>query len=186
MTENPKRLVERLSPVCLAALERTVADAAAQCLTEVVPEHLFQSLLHDDSSGARRLLDILRVDHDAVVAVTQRVVGQVRAGNAGKPVFATALFQWLQDAWSYGSLELQRSHIDSATLCRTWIRHFARYTTVEFRSLSALDKRAVDAHVGTFDDAAAPAPSLAERVAQLERRVTELEQSLAMERGRYH
>ena len=46
----------------------------------------------------------------------QRYLSDLRAGNAGKPVFDTLVWDWIQDAWIYTSAELGEDKVRSGAL----------------------------------------------------------------------
>src|SRR6478736_2153637 len=105
LVAEPRALFKKLTPTCTRALEA----AAGACVTgqhyEVTVEHLLGALLEDRESDVAIILDHFRVDRAGVRATLQRYIGDLRSGNAGKPVFSQLLLELMQDAWVYASTE---------------------------------------------------------------------------------
>src|SRR5450432_1023670 len=103
LVAEPRSLLKTLNPTCTRALER----AAGACLTarhyEVTVEHMLLALLDDLESDVPRILEHFEVQPDRVRSAIQRYVGDLRSGNAGKPVFAPLLLELIEDAWVYVS-----------------------------------------------------------------------------------
>src|SRR5690606_36928458 len=69
----------------------------------------------------------------------QRVLETMRTGNAGRPVFAETLFQWLEDAWVVASLEHGASEIRTGHLIQQFCARGHRYSAETLAELAAID-----------------------------------------------
>ena len=152
MRVDPKALVRRLNPTCTAALEAAVAQAASSRFYEIVPEHLLSELLAVADGDAALLLAHLQIDAARLRARIQRSLERMRTGNAGRPVFAQSLFQWIEDAWVVGSLHLGATEVRSGHLLLCFADRGGRYSAEGYAELEAID---VDALRKDFERATA-------------------------------
>ena len=85
----------------------------------------------------------------------------MRTGNAGRPVFAESLFQWLEDAWVVASLNHGATEIRSGHLIGQFGARGHRYSAETFPEIAALDldalRRDFDAVTGASKEAVAGA-----------------------------
>jgi type VI secretion system protein VasG len=113
---EPRSLLRKLDGTCTRALE----GAAGACMSsrhyEVTVEHVLLALLDDRGSDVTTIFEHYRIDLTHARASLQRYMSELRSGNAGKPVFSTLLFEWIQDAWIYASTELGESQVRSGAL----------------------------------------------------------------------
>lgn len=137
---EPRALLKKLSPICTQAFE----GAAARCISarhyEVTVEHALLSLLDLDQSDIRVVLAHYGVDVETVRATVARYVGELRSGNAGKPVFSSLLFEWVQDAWLYSATELDAASVRSGALLVRLCQASSRYLPFELAALQAVDR----------------------------------------------
>lgn len=137
---EPRALLKKLSPICTQAFE----GAAARCISarhyEVTVEHALLSLLDMDQSDIRVVLAHYGIDAELVRATVARYVGELRSGNAGKPVFSSLLFEWVQDAWLYSATELDAASIRSGALLVRLCQASSRYLPFELAALQGVDR----------------------------------------------
>jgi type VI secretion system protein VasG len=140
---EPRALLKKLSPICTQAFE----GAAARCISarhyEVTVEHALLALLDLDQSDIRVVLAHYGIDVEIVRATVSRYVGELRSGNAGKPVFSSLLFEWVQDAWLYSATELDAGSVRSGALLVRLCQASSRYLPFELTALQAVDREEI-------------------------------------------
>ena len=164
MRVAPKAFVRRLNSTCTAFLGAAVGEAAGRRFYEIVPEHLLLAMLSAEECDARRLLLHAELDVGHLRGRVQRVLEQMRTGNAGRPVFAESLFQWLEDAWVLASLYFGAGEIRSGHLLLMYASLGHRYSAEVHPELRTLPveslKRGFEAiTAGTKEAALASAAS---------------------------
>jgi type VI secretion system protein VasG len=152
MRVQPKLLVARLDPPCTAMLEAAVGRAAQARCYEIVPEHLLAELLAEPDGDAAQVLGHCGQDRPRLLARVERSLTRLATGNAGRPVFAEALFQWIEDSWTLASLQYGVSYLRPAHMLLQFIERGARYSAEEFAELEAIEpeplRRELEAIVG--------------------------------------
>ena len=143
MRIEPKAIVSRLNPTCAALLEAAVAHAASGRFYEIVPEHLLQPLLTAADSDAGAIAGHAQIDVPRVRRRIEGVLGAMRTGNAGRPVFAESVFQWFEDAWLLASLQYGATAIRSGHLLLSFAARVHRYTAEPLPELSSLPVEAL-------------------------------------------
>jgi type VI secretion system protein VasG len=111
-----KPLVGRLGGYCKSSLE----NAAGLCISrghyEITLEHLLHRLLDEPQADLSLLLRQNGVDAGALRQGVDRVLEEMRSGNAGRPAFSPLLLELLQDAWLLGSVDLGQTLIRSGAV----------------------------------------------------------------------
>ncbi|MBX3261214.1 MAG: type VI secretion system ATPase TssH [Labilithrix sp.] len=162
MVAEPRALFKKLTPTCTRALEA----AAGACVTgqhyEVTVEHLLGALLDDRESDVAVVLDHFRVDRAGVRATVQRYLGDLRSGNAGKPVFSQLLLELFQDAWVYASTELGEAQVRSGAMLVRILQAPNRYLPFELPALEAVPRDELRKNLGALAAPSAEAARLAE------------------------
>ena len=162
LVTEPRALFKKLTPTCTRALE----VAAGACVTgqhyEVTVEHLLATLLDDRESDVATVLDHFRVDRAGVGATLHRYVGELRTGNAGKPVFSQLLLELMQDAWVYASVEQGEGQIRSGALLVRILGAPNRYLPFVLEALEPIPRDELRKCLGTVAGASAEAARLAE------------------------
>ncbi len=166
MRVEPKAIVRRLNPTCTAMLESAVAYAASGRYYEIVPEHLLLALLGGEDTDASALLAHVGLDPARPRQRVTRACELMRSGNAGRPVFAETLFQWLEDSWVFASLQFGAGEIRSGHLLLMFASRGHRYCADSFPEVAGLPVEALrkdfEAIVARTKEAAAT-PSADER-----------------------
>src|ERR1700722_14017884 len=98
LVAEPRSLLRKLNGTCTRAFEAAASACIASRHYEVTVEHVILSLLDDRKSDLTVVFDHYRIDLAHARATLQRYMSELRSGNAGKPVFSTLLFEWVQDA----------------------------------------------------------------------------------------
>ncbi|HZH55812.1 MAG TPA: Clp protease N-terminal domain-containing protein, partial [Burkholderiaceae bacterium] len=93
-----KPLFARLNPYCTASLEGAAGLTLARNHYEIAVEHMLRRLLDDPESDVVRILRHFEIDALRLAAQLDETLSQLRNGNPGRPVFATLLTEWVQEA----------------------------------------------------------------------------------------
>jgi type VI secretion system protein VasG len=139
MRVEPKILVRRLSPVCTGMLEAAVGRAASGQFYEIVPELLLLQIVEQSDGDAAQILQHFGQDRQRLLGRLDRTLQAMKKGNAGRPVFAESLFQWIEDAWTIASLLYGVTALRSGHLLMQFCERSGRYTAEEFPEIEAID-----------------------------------------------
>ncbi len=143
LSVEPRSLLKKLNPSCTRALEA----AAGACLShqhyEVTVEHLMLALLEEPEGDLRAVFEHFKIDPGTAIGQVQRSLGELRRGNAGKPVFSSLLLEWLEDAWLLGSIEYGLTQIRSLPLLVRLVTLPLRYLPNPFPFLELLPRDAL-------------------------------------------
>ena len=147
---EPRALIDKLNPTCRRAFERAAGASVTARHREVSVEHVLLALLDERESDFVALLEHHRVDPTHARAALQRYVGELAAGNPGKPVFSPTLFEWMQDAWVYASAELGDIALRSGALLVRLLLAPGRYTPVNLEGFANLPRDELRKRVGSL------------------------------------
>ena len=111
-----KPLVGRLDGYCKESLENAVGLCVSRGHYEITVEHLLHRLLDEPQADLPLLLRQNGVDAGTLRQGIDRVLEDMRTGNAGRPAFSPLLLELLQDAWLLGSVDLGQSLIRSGAV----------------------------------------------------------------------
>jgi type VI secretion system protein VasG len=139
MRVQPKVLVQRLSPICTGMLEAAVGRAAQGQYYEIVPEHLLYGLLGQEDADANEILQFFGQDRLRLLGRVEKTLKAMKTGNAGRPVFAESLFQWIEDSWTLASLLYGVNKLRTGHLFLQFVERSSRYTAEEFPEIEAID-----------------------------------------------
>jgi type VI secretion system protein VasG len=137
---EPRALLGKLNATCTRALEGAVSACMSSRHYEVTVEHLLTALLDEQQSDVRVLLGGYSIDVGSVRGGLQHALGDLRSGNAGKPVFSSLLLECLQDAWLYVSAELGETKIRSGAILVRIALTSSRYMPSEVPALAGLPR----------------------------------------------
>lgn len=139
MRVQPKVLVQRLSPVCTGMLEAAVGRAAQGRFYEIVPEHLLHGIIGQEDGDAAEILKHFGQDRLRLIGRIEKTLKSMKTGNAGRPVFAESLFQWVEDSWTLASLLYGVNRLRTGHLLLQFIERSSRYTAEEFPEIEIID-----------------------------------------------
>ncbi|HRI66576.1 MAG TPA: type VI secretion system ATPase TssH [Polyangium sp.] len=128
MLVEAKAIIKRLSRICTSALEGAVVQCVNARHYEVTVEHLLLALLDDANSDVAFLVMHYDLDPARLRTALQRSLSDLRTGNAGKPVFSPTMLEWMQDAWTVGSVEYGFAKVRSGMLFQRLLIQTSRYT----------------------------------------------------------
>ena len=111
-----KPLVGRLDGYCKESLENAVGLCVSRGHYEITVEHLLHRLLDEPQADLPLLLRQNGVEAVVLRQGVDRVLEDMRTGNAGRPAFSPLLLELLQDAWLLGSVDLGQSLIRSGAV----------------------------------------------------------------------
>jgi type VI secretion system protein VasG len=159
MRVAPKSLVRKLTPTATRALEAAVGRAAGAGAHEIVVEHLLVQLLEPDEGDVARILHNWNVDRKKLAARVERALQRMRTGNPGRPVISENVFNWIEDAWLLGSVELGASSLRTGHLLLQLAARQDRYVGEAYSELDALP---LDEVKRDLDVVLAPSPESVE------------------------
>lgn len=150
MIAEPRALLRKLNGRCTRALEAAVSACMSSRHYEVTVEHVLLALVDDRGSDVSAVFEHYRVELSHARGALQRYVGELRSGNAGKPVFSPLLLEWIEDAWLYASLELGEKHVRSGALLVRVVQSPTRYLPAELPLLERLPREEVRRELATL------------------------------------
>ena len=147
---EPRTLIAKLNPTCRRAFERAAGSSVTARQREVTVEHVLLALLDERESDLVALLEHYRVDATHARAALQKYVGELAAGNSGRPVFSPTLFEWLQDAWVQASAELGEAALRSSSLLLRLLLAPLRYTAIDLPGFEEIPRDELRKTLGTL------------------------------------
>src|SRR5580693_2922038 len=128
MLVDAKSIIKRLTRPCTAALESGVVQCVNARHYEVTLEHVMLALLDNPDSDLAFLVMHYDLDPARLRQVLQRSLEDLRTGNAGKPTFSPTMLEWMQDAWTIGSVDYGYQKIRSGVLFMLLARSPSKYS----------------------------------------------------------
>jgi type VI secretion system protein VasG len=122
-----KPLVGRLGGYCKESLENAVGLCVSRGHYEITVEHLLHRLLDEPQADLPLLLRQNGVEAGVLRQGLERVLEDMRTGNAGRPAFSPLLLELLQDAWLLGSVDLGQSQIRSGAVLAALVARASFY-----------------------------------------------------------
>jgi type VI secretion system protein VasG len=147
-----KPLFARLNPYSTKTLENAAGLTLARNHYEISIEHMLRQMLDDNHADTVLILEHFEVDPMRLMAQLDDALAQLKNGNPGRPVFASLLTEWIQDAWLIASLVLGGGKIRGGALLLALISRLGYYTagTRYGDSLKAISKDALTADFGSI------------------------------------
>ncbi len=161
MLVDPKSIIKRLTRPCTAALEAGVVQCVTARHYEVTLEHVMLALLDNADSDIAFLVMHYDLDPARLRQTLQRSLEDLRSGNAGKPTFSPMMLEWMQDAWTIGSVEYGFQKIRSGVLFARLVQQPSKYSASNIGTyLEAIPKDDIKTHLtkilsGSKEDAEA-------------------------------
>ena len=128
MLVEPKSIIKRLTRPCTAALEAGIGQCVNARHYEVTLEHVMLALLDNADSDIAFLVMHYDLDPARLRQTLQRSLEDLRTGNAGKPTFSPTMLEWMQDAWTIGSVEYGFQKIRSGVLFARLVQQPTKYS----------------------------------------------------------
>jgi type VI secretion system protein VasG len=150
LVADARSLLKKLNPTCTRALEQGASACVSGRHYEVTVEHVLLALIDDRDSDVVAVLAHYNVDPTTARSALQRVVGELRSGNAGKPVFSPLLLEWFQDAWIYASTELGETAVRSGALLVRTLLAPSRYVPSDLSFFDAIPREELRKSVATI------------------------------------
>lgn len=140
---DPALLVGRLNDVCRAALEAAVGRTVARTHYNVEIEHFLLALLDRPNNDCDAILRYFDIDRDRLVADLTKALDGMRVGCSRNPELAEEIYDLLERAWLFGSIERNARTVRSgyllvALLTDAALARHAREASRQFASLDAL------------------------------------------------
>ena len=127
MQVEPKTLVRRLTSTATQCLEAAVGAGASAGHYEITVEHLLLQLLVGDTGQPAAIFQEHGRDRRGVVRQLEKTIQLMRTGHSGRPTFSQTVFQWIEEAWVVGSLELGHARVCTGVLLAQLIRRRGSY-----------------------------------------------------------
>lgn len=123
-----KPLFARLNVYSTKALENAAGVTLARTHYEISLEHWLRQLLEDPNGDVTRILTRFDIDPLLLRAQLDDGLAQLKNGNPGRPVFASLLTEWIQEAWLIASLVLGTGRIRGGSLLLALVSRLGYYT----------------------------------------------------------
>ncbi|MFO0549372.1 MAG: type VI secretion system ATPase TssH [Polyangiaceae bacterium] len=111
-----KPLLGRLNAVSLHAVEAAASACVSRGHYEITVEHVLLELLQTADCDVPRVLAHFDVSVPHWLRSLVETIESVRTGNAGKPVLAPSLVEWIEDSWMVASIDQGASAVRSGTM----------------------------------------------------------------------
>ncbi len=128
MLVDAKAIISRLTKTNVNTLQASVVHAMNAGHYEVTVEHVFNALLDNAESDVAFLAMHYDLDPSGLKSTLQRSLESLRTGNAGKPTFSPRLLEWMQDAFTVGSLLWGYNKVRSGVLFYHLVTAGSNYT----------------------------------------------------------
>lgn len=124
---EPKSLIDKLNTYCREAMENATGLCVARSHYEVTVDHLMLKLVESPQADVQNILRHFEIEPARVLGALQHNVESLKSGNTGKPVFSPLVFEWMREAWIFGSLNLGETALRSGVLLHALMESQARY-----------------------------------------------------------
>ncbi len=150
LVAEPRSLLRKLNATCTRALEAAASSCIGSRHFEVTVEHVLLALMDDLESDVVAALEHYKIDAGHAKGQLQRYLSDLRSGNAGKPVFSTLLFEWVQDAWIFASTEWSDANVRSGALLVRLVQSPSKYLPGELPLLDRFPKEDLKSNLTTL------------------------------------
>jgi type VI secretion system protein VasG len=141
-----KPLLKKLNRFCTRSLEAAAGVCISRTHYEVSVEHALLKMAEDPKSDLAQILLHYDADPGRFLRDLQRAVDDLRAGNAGKPVFSPMLVEWVQDAWLLASVELNQTEVRSGALMAALVVRPSRYLSGDHPEMAKIRRDDLKRH----------------------------------------
>lgn len=132
ITVDIKSLLSRLNSFCTRGMEAAAGHCVSRTHYEVTVEHLLAKLLEDPQADLPLILRHFEIDPGRLAKAIDLAIDDLKAGNAGKPVFSPVLMEWFQEAWLIGSVDLDENRIRSGALLLALLKNPGRFASGDY------------------------------------------------------
>jgi type VI secretion system protein VasG len=123
-----KPLFAKLNGYSTKALENAAGMTLARSHYEISIEHVLRQLLEGSNADVMVILQRFEINPQRLRSQLDDSLAQVKNGNPGRPVFASLLSEWVQDAWLISSLVLGSGRIRGGSLLLALVSRLGYYT----------------------------------------------------------
>lgn len=126
ITVDIKLLLDCLNSLCRQTLETAAVYCASRSHYEITVQHWLYALVQEERSDLALMLLSQDISLSAFKQAVLNSLESMPTGNSAKPSISPQLFEWVQDAWLIGSIDLHANKVRSAALLLALIkkRHF--------------------------------------------------------------
>ena len=136
ITVDIKSLLSRLNSFCTRGMEAAAGHCVSRTHYEVTVEHLLAKLLEDPQADLPLILRHFEIDPGRLAKAIDLAIDDLKAGNAGKPVFSPVLMEWFQEGWLIGSVDLDENRIRSGALLLALLKNPGRFASGDYIDIS--------------------------------------------------
>ena len=126
MRVDIKGLVQKLNPHCTRALHGAAGRCVARGHGEVLTEHFLRELAGAGAGDWGPILAAHGLEPATLLQALDRFLESCPAGHQGRPVFALALLELLQEAWLVASIELGETQVRSGAVLAALLERLGR------------------------------------------------------------
>lgn len=159
MRAEPRSIVRSLTNTATQFLEEAVSRAVGANHREVGVEHLLLIMCERDGGDCDLILRHAQRNRLRVIESIESVLQSFRSDNQGKPVLSENIFQWIEDAWVWASLEHGATRLRSGALLVQFLFAMNHYTAEQFSELEGLS---IEELRNKFEDIVRTSPESAE------------------------
>lgn len=116
-----RSLLGKLNMFCGQMLHNAAGLSVTRTHYEVTIEHVFMKVLEDTQCDLQLILRRFELDPGRVAKALERSLEDLKTGNSGKPVFAPALVDLIQDAWMVSSIDLDEGKVRSGAILAAFL-----------------------------------------------------------------
>jgi type VI secretion system protein VasG len=113
---NLRTLVAKLNPTCRRALEAAAGLCLSRTNYDVDIEHWLMKLVETQDTDVSRILRHYGADRARINRELTSRLDRLRTGNGERPQLSPKLVDWVREAWTIASLQLESSSIRSGAL----------------------------------------------------------------------
>jgi len=139
MSVNLRALVARLNTTCRSAMEAAAGLCLSRTHHDVEIEHVLLKLLEVDNSDVRRILRQFEVAPQQLEKELEQILAGFKTGNTRTPALSGHVPEWIEQAWSYASIEFGEGRIRSGHLLMALVAEPSLRRLVGARSLQQIN-----------------------------------------------
>lgn len=137
-----KNLLRRMNTFCQRSLHGAVGTCVSRSHYEVTIEHVFAEMLQEPNCDLYRVFRHFGVEPARIQRTNDRVLEELKTGNAGRPELPQTLIDLIQDAWLIGSVDIGLRQVRSGALLLSALENSARVSLANYTD--DLDKIGVE------------------------------------------